>query len=356
MSTGTDHKLSRRKLLKFGLAGAAVAGASILLGDSLPPAQSVHSHEGTGQHLSVKIGSMPHDTVEYSRNLVNIDSKEVARYSDQIFDPMNFLTNFDYGKVTTLSDGRVLRDYTLVALDKEMEVALGVSFPAWTYNGQVPGPTIRATEGDLVRIHFVNGSYHDHTIHFHGFHPANMDGVFEVVKPGGSYTYEFTAEPFGLHLYHCHVMPLRKHIAKGLFGTFIVDPKTPRPPAKELVMVMNGFDIDFDEGNEFYTVNGVANYYRDHPIELKVNEPVRVYLVNLTEFDPINSMHIHASFFKFYRTGTDLEHYEFTDTIMLSQGERGILEFSYKFPGKYMFHAHQSEFAELGWMGMFNVA
>lgn len=270
-------------------------------------------------------------------------------------DPMDFLQTFDYGRVSRLADGRTLREYEITAIDETIQVAPGVFYPAWTYNSQVPGPTLRATEGDLVRIHFKNKGSHSHTIHFHGFHPSNMDGVLEMVDSGGSYTYEFTAEPFGLHLYHCHVPPIKKHIEKGLYGTFIVDPKTPRSPAKELVMVMNGFDVNFDGENEFYTVNGVANYYVTNPIKLKVNEPVRVYLVNLTEFDLINSMHTHATFFRLYRTGTQLDNYEYTDVVILGQGERAILEFSYKFPGRFMFHAHQSEFAELGWMGFFQV-
>ncbi|HXT21597.1 MAG TPA: multicopper oxidase domain-containing protein, partial [Thermoanaerobaculia bacterium] len=79
----------------------------------------------------------------------------------------------------------------------------------------------------------------------------------------------------------------------------------------------------------------------------------RIYLVNVTEFDLINSLHTHATFFHLYRTGTKLTPDEFTDTVMLCQGERCICEFKYDFPGKFMFHAHQSEFAELGWMGFF---
>ena len=97
--------------------------------------------------------------------------------------------------------GRV-HEYTLSAVDRQVEVAKGVFFSAWTYNGTVPGPVIRATEDDLLRVRFANAGSHPHTIHFHGIHPANMDGVFEVVKPGASFTYEFPARPYGMHLYH----------------------------------------------------------------------------------------------------------------------------------------------------------
>jgi FtsP/CotA-like multicopper oxidase with cupredoxin domain len=270
-------------------------------------------------------------------------------------DPMKFLTTFDTGTATRLPNGRTQREYRIVALDAEVEAAPGVWFPAWTYNGTVPGPTLRCTAGDSLKIHFFNEGSHPHTIHFHGIHPANMDGVFEQVPPGGRFTYEFPAEPFGAFLYHCHTMPVKKHIHKGLYGAFIVDPPTPRPKATEFVMVMNGFDTDLDGENEFYTVNGVANYYVERPIPLKVGEPVRIYLVNVTEFDLINSFHLHANMFRLYRTGTSLTHSELTDTVMLCQGERCVLEFTYRTPGRYMFHAHQSEFAELGWMGFFDV-
>jgi FtsP/CotA-like multicopper oxidase with cupredoxin domain len=249
--------------------------------------------------------------------------------------------------------GRV-REYTLVATDQQIEVAKGVTFNAWTYNGTVPGPVIRATEDDLLRVHFVNAGSHPHTIHFHGIHPANMDGVFEVVEPDESLTYEFPARPYGMHLYHCHATPLKKHIHKGLYGAFIIDPPKPRPPAQELVMVMNGYDTDGDGDNNFYTVNGLTFYYAKYPIRVSRSQTVRIYLANLTEFDLINSLHLHGEFFRLYRTGST-EQFEYTDTVMLCQGERCILEIDFSNTGKFMFHAHQSEFAELGWMGFFDV-
>ncbi|NEN39721.1 multicopper oxidase domain-containing protein, partial [Escherichia coli] len=80
------------------------------------------------------------------------------------FDPHAMLTDWDTGRVSTLPSGQTLREYTLTAVDKEIEIAPGVFFPAWTYNGRVPGPTLRATEGDRLRILFVNGGSHPHTI------------------------------------------------------------------------------------------------------------------------------------------------------------------------------------------------
>jgi FtsP/CotA-like multicopper oxidase with cupredoxin domain len=118
-------------------------------------------------------------------------------------------------------------------------------------------------------------------------------------------------------------------------------------------MVMNAFDTNFDAENEVYAVNSVANHYVNDPVRVKVGELVRIYLVNLTEFDLINSMHVHGMFFDLFRTGTSRQAAEVTDTVMLCQGERAILETTFRYPGNFMFHAHQSEFAELGWMGLF---
>jgi manganese oxidase len=247
-----------------------------------------------------------------------------------------------------------LREHEVVAIDRRIEVAQGVFFEAWTYNGSVPGPVIRATEDDLLRVNFVNHGSHPHTIHFHGIHPASMDGVFEVVAPGDSFTYEFTAKPAGMQLYHCHATPLKKHIHKGLYGAFIIDPKEPRPPAQELVMVMNGYDTDGDGENNFYTVNGKAFYYARYPIPVRRSQTVRIYLANLTEFDLINSFHLHGEFFRYYPTGTG-DQFEYTDTVVQTQGQRGIIEIDFTHTGLFMFHAHQSEFAELGWMGFFDV-
>ena len=333
--------LTRRSLLAgFGAAGAAAFGATRAAGQSGYSAEAM-THAG---HAMGPVG----------------------RVSTEQFDPAVFTRAWNFSQLpaaerdgfyreTLRPDGTRLREYQLVAVDREIEIAPGLFFPAWTFNGQVPGPTLRATEGDRVKVTFINAGSHPHTIHFHGWHPPEMDGSLpeHQVPPGGNFVYEFDAEPFGVHLYHCHAVPLKRHLHKGLYGAFIVDPRTPRAKADELVMVMNAFDTNFDADNEVYAVNTVAHHFMHQPIRVQVGALVRIYLINVTEFDLINSLHLHGMFFDVFRTGTSLSSTERTDTVMLCQGERAVLETRFRYPGKFMFHAHQSEFAELGWMGMF---
>ena len=341
--------LSRRDLLKAGTLGtvglAAATGALALpawrrLGAQDPAV----AHDSAGHGSPLAAGHATHDQMN-----------TVGDLAADSYNPTRFLSDFDTGRISVLPGGQILREYDIVAEDRNIEVAPGVFFAAWTYNGQVPGPTLRCTEGDRIRVRFTNRGAHPHTIHFHGIHPANMDGSFEMVNPDQTFIYEFDAEPFGVQLYHCHTVPLKRHIHKGLYGMLIIDPKGGRPPARELAMVMNAFDTNFDGENEVYAVNSVAFHYQKHPIPITVGEPVRIYLSNITEFDLVNSFHLHGNFFRLYRTGSNLEHFEWTDVVTMGQGERAVIEFTYKHAGTFMFHAHQSEFAELGWTGMFAV-
>jgi FtsP/CotA-like multicopper oxidase with cupredoxin domain len=347
----------------------------------------------------------------------------VDEYRDREFDPHEFLSTFNTGRGEQelvrqdvyQEDGRTVREFEFSAVDTTIEIAPGVEFEAWTFNGQVPGPTIRAVEGDLLRLRFVNGSRHAHTIHPHlkNLDPA-MDGIPQngpgVLDAGESFTYEWIARPAGVHFYHCHSLPLKEHIHRGLYGVIVVDPDPERVREQpreyvnyqgpihgeyrealverarrrnhehpendavgEHVIVMNSFDTNFDGENEVYAANTRAFAYgvgetdgkgewkpgeTKRPIRIDRTEPQLVYLVNLTEFDPINSFHSHSQFFDYYDHGTTLQPtHKTVDTVMQCQAQRGIVELDYSDhdPGLYMFHAHQSEFAELGWMSFFEV-
>lgn len=365
-----DRKdISRRGILK-----AALLGGTLVAGGGAAQAASVENESGSTTSDPQSQTGMAHHQGAFGP-LGEVDHQRNG------FDPHEMLYDWDYGEASQLSGGQTLREYHIVAVDKEIEIAPGVFFPAWVYNGRVPGPTLRCVEGDRIRIEFINGGSHPHTIHFHGIHSASMDGVPNVgagmIDPGDSTIYEFDAQPMGCHLYHCHSVPLKRHIHKGLYGAFIVDPAPDQYPRdlqgvarsrnrdypenaewNEMVMVMNGFDTNFDDENEVYAVNSVAFAYMQKPIQIKQSQKQRLYLINVTEFDPVNSLHIHANFFDYYDHGTTLEPtLKTVDTIMQIQAQRGIVEFSFEGfePGLYMFHAHQSEFAELGWMGFFEV-
>src|ERR687897_246246 len=151
--------LHRRTLLGAGLAGGAGAlgfgtrrlaaalehGPSV--GRTLPPPQNYLCLSDPKNHRMTTVGE-----VDHARNG---------------FDPHAILTDWDAGTVTTGPDGRRVREWDIVGVDKEVEVAPEILFPAWTFNGRIPGPTFRCTEGERLRINFYNGSRHPHTMHFH---------------------------------------------------------------------------------------------------------------------------------------------------------------------------------------------
>jgi len=298
---------------------------------------------------------------------------------------IEYLTFFNCGRVSESQNGQTVREFTLIARENQSIEVMdgGYVFKAWTFNGTIPGPTMRVTEGDLVKITLVNdkNNTRSHSIHMHSIHSGEMDGVEGkgIVAPGESFTYEFVAQPFGVYPYHCHVSPVADHISRGLYGMLIIDPKEPRPQMPEMVMMMNGYDFNYDmEGpafiptaeeavnnempdveerdNELYSVNGKAFDYVNHPVELVAGKEYRIYLVNMLEFDLVNSIHVHGTMFEYYPSGTSKDPQEVNDIVTLGQGDRGILELSYPYPGRYMFHAHVNDFADKGWMSFFNVS
>lgn len=373
---GPPADSSRRALL---VAGAAAAGGAALLA-SRALSQTGRAPDTMAGHDMSAMQVDPYAAPMEGMAHGNMTTVGLVNHERNGFDPTALLTDWYTGTTSVEPDGRTLRTFEIEAIDREIEIAPGIIFPAWTFNDRVPGPAIRAKEGERLRIVFRNYGSHPHSMHFHGIHSARMDGVpgAGLINPGEEFVYEFDAKPFGCHLYHCHALPLKRHMHKGMYGMFVIDPDPARQtdPAlaavarsrvlgtpenaewQELAMVMNAFDTNFDGGNEVYACNTVGHAYMNAPIRLDKSRPVRIYLVNVTEFDPINSFHLHANFFDYFDTGTTLTPTLRTvDLITQCQAQRGILEFSYAEheAGMYMFHAHQSEFTELGWVGMFDV-
>jgi len=242
------------------------------------------------------------------------------------------------------------REFDLSVTETTIEVAGGQRANVWAYGGTVPGPIIRATVGETLEITLNNRSGLAHSIHFHGTHDVMQDGL-ERVDAGATRVYRIEAGPVGLHPYHCHVPPYAWHMSKGMYGTMIVDPREPRPAAHEFVLCLSAFDTDGDGRNDVYTWNGVAGYYERFPLKVPVGELVRFYVLNMVEYDPVASFHLHAQTFDLYRSGTSLVPHEHTDIVALGPTERAIVEFRLPKRGRYMFHPHQSHMAARGAMG-----
>ena len=326
---------------------------------------------------------------------------------------IEYLTYFNCGHVSKDANGKIIRQFTLIVQEhQKIPISYeGHVFDGWTYNGTIPGPTIRVTEGDLVRIRVINsnGNLHPHSLHVQSVHNAKVDGVSMggypggAISPGRSFTYEFVAQPYGVYPYSCHVDPVADSINRGLYGMMIIDPKEPRPHMTEMAMILNGYDMNYEQeghtplppasqfpinqqndtgsnmtqislpsvpsikeeeiesrqdkerDNEIYSVNGKAFDYVKNPIMLQTGKLYRIYIVNMLEFDLVDSFHIHGTMFDYYTAGTDETSDYNTDIVTMSQGDRGIMEFKYDYPGTYVFHAHQTEYTDLGWMGLFDV-
>ena len=249
------------------------------------------------------------------------------------------------------------KELTLIAEDASIEISPGERVKVWTFNGTMPGPTLRFTEGDNVTIHFINKTPMAHTLHLHGNHGANSDGVYPLILPNQNYTYNFIADPPGAFMYHCHASPTSLHIRMGMYGALIIDPKEPLlKPAREFSIVLSEFDPNNQSSfiPKYYPINGYANQYMDkNALQVKQNELVRFYVINIGTTIPY-SFHLHSTIFKAYQSGLISNTPFDAQTISIAPGDAAIVEAKWKYPGMYMFHSHGFE-EELGNMGQIHV-
>ncbi len=232
----------------------------------------------------------------------------------------------------------------------------GVTVTAYTYNGTVPGPMIRVTEGDQVRIIVKNELPDPTTIHWHGVEVPNaMDGVPDVtqdpIQPGETFTYEFTAKPAGTFMYHSHYEG-DVQVSAGLYAPFIIDPKEPEsnPPAVDKVLMISEWRMT--DGNtyaampmsgmepNYFTING-KSFPATETITVKKGDRVRLRFIGIGQF--IHPMHLHGFPFKIVATdGHPVpEAAQLTkDTVSVAPGERYDIEFVAAETGQWMLHCH----------------
>ena len=197
--------------------------------------------------------------------------------------------------------GPVTRELTIT--QRPVPVAQGATLDAWTFEGTIPGPTLRVTEGETLTLRVRNLTGHPHNLHTHGAHAPESDG-WEPIPPAGERTYVLRPRPAGIYPYHCDLTPGAQHLGRGLYGLLIVDPVTWRPPAQERVLLLGGFDTDGDGVSDAFGWNGVAGFHARHPIKLARATPVRLYVANFVVDEPVATFHLHARTFDVFRSGT----------------------------------------------------
>ncbi|HKK05058.1 MAG TPA: multicopper oxidase domain-containing protein [Gammaproteobacteria bacterium] len=186
----------------------------------------------------------------------------------------------------------------------------GTMYATWTFDGEVPGPVVRVTQGDTVHFTLINDKHNknSHSIDFHAARVSVVD-EFSPIKPGHQKTFDFVATKPGVFYYHCGADPMIQHIARGMFGVIIVDPKDPKAMPKadrEYVLIQSEIYPHPDDKNEmmankwkYVVFNG--RLFRYDPVhdpnaktwlQAKPGERVRIYFVNagpneFSSFHPI---------------------------------------------------------------------
>ncbi|MBY4610880.1 copper oxidase [Rhizobium sp. 9T] len=278
--------------------------------------------------------------------------------------PLHPTSGPDYQPVVTLNGWTLphrmnngVKEFHLVAEPVEREMADGMTSYLWGYNGQSPGPTIEAVEGDRVRI-FVTNKLPEHTtIHWHGMIlPSGMDGVGGLTQPhipvGKTYVYEFDLVKSGTFMYHPHSDEMVQ-MAMGMMGFFVVHPKDPTfmPVDRDFVFLLNAYDID--PGSYVPRVMEMTDFNMwcwnsrvfpgISPLVVSKNDRVRVRVGNLTMTN--HPVHMHG--YDFQVTCTDggwvrPEARWPEVSIDVPVGAMRAYEFDAKYLGDWAIHCHKS--------------
>ncbi len=263
-----------------------------------------------------------------------------------------------------------VHDIDLPIIETDITVAKGFVVHAWTFGGTVPGPTIRVHLGDTVRVHLTNRGSMSHSIDFHASQTAMNDQMVEI-KAGATFTYTFTADYAGVWMYHCGTAPALHHIANGMFGMVIVEPKGGLPKVdQEVALVQSEWYLagqkepaDYTKANaaapapDFVVFNGIANQYKDNPIQVTTKGRVRVFVLDAgPNID--SSFHVVGTIFDtVIKEGITLAKGNAggwgSQAVDLAPAQAAIIEFSPQEDGMYPLVTHAFNFVGRGAIGIF---
>ena len=250
-------------------------------------------------------------------------------------------------------------------------VAEGVTYYAWTFGGTIPGPVLRATQGDTIDFTLVNKAPQPHSMDFHAAEIA-PSRYYVNINAGDSLHYRFVARVPGAFMYHCGTAPVAMHIANGMYGALIVDPLTPRPRAREFVLVQSELYLNPQgaEGSlrsldwkkllelspDYVLFNGRAAQYAGHPIVVAPGDLIRLYVVNAGP-NRISSFHVVGAIFERVFQDGSLKHpLEGVQTVNVPVGGGMIFETRLREPGDYPFVTHAFADATKGAVGILRAA
>ena len=248
----------------------------------------------------------------------------------------------------------------------KVTIADGVTYDAWTFEDRVPGPVLRVTEGDTVEFTLVNSSPMPHSLDFHAAEIAPSRAYVNLL-PRDSLKYRFVARVPGAFMYHCGTAPVALHIANGMYGAIIVDPRQGRPPAKEFVFVQSEFytktladstrTIDWDKllglAPDYVVFNGREAVYAKHPIPVRVGERLRMYVVNAGP-NRFSAFHVVGAIFdRVFLDGSLARPLEGVQTVTVPVGGGAIFEARLVEAGTYPFVSHAFADATKGAVGVF---
>jgi nitrite reductase (NO-forming) len=260
-----------------------------------------------------------------------------------------------------------LRRIRLEVSHKTIDIAPGVKYAAWTFDGIVPGPALHIRQGDTVAFTLVNRTSMPHSMDFHAAEIAPSKYYVNVV-PGDSLHYRFVARVPGAFMYHCGTAPTAMHIANGMYGALIVDPATPRPRAREFVLVQSEFYLtpkagasgakSLDWGRllglvpDHIVFNGRADQYATHPLDVSPNQLLRLYVVNAGP-NRISSFHVVGGIFeRVFQDGSEANPLIGVQTVNVPVGGGSIFELRLREPGDYPFVTHAFADATKGAVGV----